>query len=544
MHILRLLRDSGLPPPTSILVITGLAALGNAALIALVNLAAQQASTGAPDTTVLVPLYIGLFAFFYVANRMSLRETNRYVQHCLARLRLRLADKIRRSPLRSLETIGHGQLLAVVAQETSHLSQNLPLFVGAMQSAVLLAFVLLYVAVLSPISFVLLGSLLIAGLYGFWRGRVALNRSMGAVYGHEAGMLDSMSAFTKGFTEIRLNAARNDALFARFTQVVDGLERAVVAIGGRWVALLHFSNVFLYFLIGIVIFALPVFFHGYTDVIYKIVAATIFCTGPLISITAVTHLYARAEIGLGHTYALEALLDREARPLAPAAPSRFSGFKTIEARDLTLAYRGPDGAPLFTLGPLDLTLARGETLFLTGGNGSGKSTAVRLLCGLYAPDGGQIMVDGVPVTPEASQEYRELFAAVFPDFHLFDRLHGLSHVPPQDVTALIARMGLADKVRFEKGRFSTADLSTGQRKRLALIAALLEEREIYLFDEWAADQDPHFREAFYTEILPELRRQGRTVIAVTHDDRYFHCATRRVELEFGRVRAEHAGEVA
>ncbi len=542
MHILRLLRDSAQPLPISILVVTCLAGLANAALIGLVNLAAERAATGTgSDRGELVPIYVGLFAFFYVANRMSLKETNRFVQGRLARLRLRLVDKIRRSPLRSLEAVGHGELFAVVAQETGYLSQNLPLFVGAMQSAFLLVFVLLYICVLSPIAFLILGGLTAVGLWLFWQGRMALNRRMGAVYGHEAAMIDGMNAFISGFQEIRLNADRNDALFRRFTGIIGDLERAVVGIGARWVALLHFSNAFMYVLLGIVIFVLPMFFEGYTDTIYKIAAAAIFCTGPVISITAATHLYARAEIGLGHVYAVEERLDRVARPLAPAAPSRFRGFSKIEAKGLTLVYRDAADDPLFTFGPLDMTLTRGEIVFLTGGNGSGKSTAMMLMAGLYPPDAGHIEVDGVTVGPDEAQDYRELFAAIFPDFHLFDRLHGLGAVEPARVEALIERMGLGGKVRFERGRFSTTDLSTGQKKRLAMVAALLEEREVYLFDEWAADQDPEFRESFYAEILPQLAREGRTVLAVTHDERYFHHATRRIELDLGRIRTGGEG---
>ena len=144
-------------------------------------------------------------------------------------------------------------------------------------------------------------------------------------------------------------------------------------------------------------------------------------------------------------------------------------------------------------------------------------------------------IDGVPVEASAMQAYRELFAGIFPDFHLFDRLHGLEQVAPERVQALIERMELGDKVNYANGRFSTQDLSTGQRKRLAMIVALLEDREIYFFDEWAADQDAHFRAAFYTEILPELKQRGKTVVVVTHDDRFWHMCDRSVSLDLGRV---------
>ena len=90
-------------------------------------------------------------------------------------------------------------------------------------------------------------------------------------------------------------------------------------------------------------------------------------------------------------------------------------------------------------------------------------------------------------------------------------------------------------VTVKDGVFSTVKLSRGQRKRLALLTAYLEDRPIYVFDEWAADQDPVFRRIFYLRLLPELKARGKTVVAITHDDRYFGDADRIVKLEEGKV---------
>ena len=71
--------------------------------------------------------------------------------------------------------------------------------------------------------------------------------------------------------------------------------------------------------------------------------------------------------------------------------------------------------------------------------------------------------------------------------------------------------------------------------RKALISALLEDREIYIFDEWAADQDPQFRKRFYEKIIPELKQKGKTIFAVTHDDHYWNLADIVVKMEYGRI---------
>lgn len=170
---------------------------------------------------------------------------------------------------------------------------------------------------------------------------------------------------------------------------------------------------------------------------------------------------------------------------------------------------------------------------IAGGNGAGKSTLLRVLTGLYPTETGDILLDGRRPTRD---RLRALFATVFTDFHLFDRLYGVGQVDPERVGRLLERLLLSGKVTLREGAFSTTTaLSTGQRKRLALIAAVLEDRPVLIFDEWTADQDPEFREIFYSELLPELKEAGRTVIAVTHDDRYFDRADRLIRMRRGQI---------
>lgn len=537
---MRLLRTDRFDGVLRALYVTCLAGLANAVLIGLINLAAEAVASGERVEARLFVLYLIAFAIYALANQASLRRADGFLQERLGELRLRLADKIRRAELRTLEGLGRGRLYAVVAQEINHLSQTFPLLVAASQSLFLLVFCLLYIAYLSPISFLVIGIVTTLALLYYYHRRQVLNAAMISVHAQEGEMLDSLMHFTAGFQEIRLNADKNDALFTRYTRIVDDLRGLIVGIGDKWVSLLLFSNAFLYSLLGIVIFVLPGFFSGYTDIIYKIAAAAIFCVGPVTAVTSAAPLFTKASIGLGHVYRLEELLDQGgmAHPARPtSAHSRFGGFASIAFEGIGFTYRDPEGEGGFSTGPWSLELRSGEQLYLLGGNGSGKSTALKLMSGLYPVDTGAIRVDGVAVTPETLQEYRELFSCIFPDFHLFDRLHGLEDVDPERVRELIARMELADKVSYAEGRFSTQDLSSGQRKRLAMIVALLEDREIYFFDEWAADQDAHFRTAFYAEILPELKRCGKTVVVVTHDDRFWHLCDRTVTLDLGQMLA-------
>jgi putative pyoverdin transport system ATP-binding/permease protein len=205
----------------------------------------------------------------------------------------------------------------------------------------------------------------------------------------------------------------------------------------------------------------------------------------------------------------------------------------LELRRVVFSYVADDSR--FDVGPIDLRIAAGETVFITGGNGSGKSTLIKLLTGLYAPLAGELWVNDVPVTQGSAQAYRDRFCAVFSDFHLFRKFYGIA-APDGDVARdWLETMEMSDKTVVRDDGFSTIDLSAGQRKRLALIGAMFEDKPIVVLDEWAADQDPHFRRKFYEEVLPRMKAAGKTVIAVTHDDRYFHHADRRLHMDEGQL---------
>jgi ABC-type siderophore export system fused ATPase/permease subunit len=172
---------------------------------------------------------------------------------------------------------------------------------------------------------------------------------------------------------------------------------------------------------------------------------------------------------------------------------------------------------------------------VVGGNGSGKTVLIRLLTGLYPPAAGHLLYNGAPVGDGERQAYREQFSTVFTDFHLFSELLGRRDTQPSRVTAWLDYFGLAGKTGFAAGRFSSLALSTGQRKRLALAVAMLDERPILVLDEFGAEQDPERRHQFYRQWLAEFRRLGKTVIVVSHDDHYFDAADRLIRMDFGRV---------
>jgi len=233
--------------------------------------------------------------------------------------------------------------------------------------------------------------------------------------------------------------------------------------------------------------------------------------------------------------ALQSILGTsEAREIAP--PKRFD---KIEIQNMVFRYVDKFSDTTFQIGPLDFTLKSGELVFITGGNGSGKSTFLRVLAGLYPPDSGEVLLDGIRIHDETRDTYRGLMSAIFFDYHLFQRLYGIPDPDPAEIDRLLRKFRLEDKTGISpEGEFRTLDLSGGQRRRLALIVSMLEKRPIMLLDEWTAEQDPEFRRKFYDELLPEMMQAGATVVVITHDDRYLdelHLRARRIRMDEGRI---------
>jgi putative ATP-binding cassette transporter len=304
-----------------------------------------------------------------------------------------------------------------------------------------------------------------------------------------------------------------------------------------------YGQAFYFIIIGAVLFLAPRL--GVTDVavLTGFALTILYMNSPISSIVGLLPSFSRAAVSLDKLEQLGlSLAERQEVGANVPAKAVLPAFRDIEIRGMTYTYwRTGEDRP-FTLGPLDLALRKGELVFVTGGNGSGKSSFARLATGLYVPDQGNVHYNGVLITDVLREAYRQKFSAVFSDFFLFDMLFGM--VTPElhgRVQELLELFLLRDKVAVVDGRFSTTSLSQGQRKRLALLTAFIEDRELYLFDEWAADQDPEFKQVFYMKILPDLKARGKTAIVISHDDHYYHVADRVLKFEDGALVDEKPG---
>ena len=339
----------------------------------------------------------------------------------------------------------------------------------------------------------------------------------------------------EGFQQVRLNRQRSDDLYADAEAISQAVKESKVQTASLYNGKYILSQAFFYTNLAAIVFVLPQLIPTYLDTLSDITVAIVFFIGPLTVVVSSIPAYFRANIAAEHIFALEQKLDEFRKAPSPNAIQSIDSFTKITLTDVEFAYGGEDRAERFRIGPLSFDINAGEILFIVGGNGSGKSTLLKVLTSLYQPQKGMLAIDGLTVDDVTIHAYRELFSIIFSDFHLFHKLYGLRHVDSEKVSELLEQMQLDDKTTYAEGRFTSLDLSTGQRKRMALLVSLLEDKQICIFDEWAAEQDPEFRSYFYEHLLHELQSDGKTIIAVTHDDRYFHHADRIIKIEYGKL---------
>ena len=539
MTLWRFLSSHSDVPLPRVMAVAGVSGLSNAMLLAVINRAAYSVSDGGIDLRVFV-LFLLAIALYVLSQSYILRVSGIEVEKIIARLRVRLSDKIRHADLQSLEHLGRSQLYSTMNTDTLTLSQTTAPMILAGQGVILVFCSLGYLFLLSKAAFTLTLIIVAAGIAINAAHKKQLTREMEMATERENEFFSVLTHLVDGFKEVKINAARSRDLYEHMKviagQVAALKTKTAIRYADKYIA----SQVLFYLLIGAMVFIVPVVTVMAPDDVQRITASILFITGPLTMVVGSYPAYRAAEYAVHNIVRLEEELDgaqgayvADRNNGATAPPARL-----IEMKGVQFSYRDHAGQPGFSVGPFDFTLNQGELLFIVGGNGSGKSTFLKLLTGLYDPDAGEILVDGVPVPTVGRQNYRELYSAIFSDYHLFERLYGIPDVDRQRVFDLLRQMQIERKTTWANGRFQNQDLSTGQRKRLALIISLLEDKPMYIFDEWAADQDPEFRKFFYESLLPEMKRQGKTVVAATHDDRSFHVGDRTLKMEVGQFVAD------
>jgi putative ATP-binding cassette transporter len=509
----------------------------NAGLVAIINQALGAASERLPA---LGWQFLLLALAVLVTRTLSQTIFVRLGQSTKAALRMKTIRSVTGASYQSLERQGSAKALTVLTQD---LDTIVVFFLSvpalAMNGSIVLG-CLVYLGYLSWQVLIFAIVTIVIGSLGF---HLANTRAMFHLRGsrrREDDLVKDFRALFDGAKELKLHRRRKNAF-------VDGsLATNVEAVRIQrtrgyvlYTAAASWGSMILLVFIGCVLFLLTRFQPVQAHVLSGYAVVFLYMIMPIEGLLSSIPSLSSAKVALERIDQVNRDLPQE--NVTPAEPAR--SFDSIALNGVTHSYFREKENEVFTLGPVNFAFQPGELVYLIGGNGSGKTTLAKILLGLYAPEGGEISLNGRPVKEVDRDVYRQHFSVVFSDFFLFDELHGLQ-IDGLDAQArqLLELLHLEHKVTIRDGRFSTTDLSQGQRKRLALLVAYLEDRPFYVFDEWAADQDPTFKEVFYRRLLPDLKAQGKTVLVITHDDRYFSLADRYIKLDYGQVVEIGAGE--
>jgi putative ATP-binding cassette transporter len=464
-----------------------------------------------------------------------------FAQATTARLRQDLVRRILAVPLRHLEALGTPRLMVALTEDILEITQatlSVPTF--TVNFAMLLGGAI-YLAWLSLPVFLGLFAL---GVVGAVTYRLMIRRGFGHLAAAREGqdrLFHHFRSLTEGIKELKLHRARRDSFLADDVAPATAVcRRNNVAAETRFILAQNWNQLLFLVLIGLILFLLPRAGHVTPQAMTGYVIALLYLMGPLAALLGSLSVFSRADISLQKVEKLGLALSAHPDDNRSGPPSA-AGFETLELVQVTHHYHREREDDNFLLGPIDLTFRPGELTFLIGGNGSGKSTLAKVITGLYPPAGGEIRLNGRVIGDHNRDDYRQSFSAVFADYFLFDRIGAATAGADERARVYLEQLHLNHKVQIEHGLFSTTQLSSGQRKRLALLCAYLEDRPFYLFDEWASDQDPLFKDVFYTKILPELRSRGKAVLVISHDERYFRCADRLIKLDYGKITGESRG---
>ncbi|NDJ19253.1 cyclic peptide export ABC transporter [Myxacorys almedinensis] len=517
----------------AIAIFTGfLSGISSAGLIALISRAigAKEAEMGT-----VAGAFIGLAAISLVTSVISQVILIRLAQDAVFHLRMRLGRQILASELNHLERLGSAPVMATLTEDVQAVATAVSSFPFLCIDLATIVGCFAYIGWLSWIVFLMVMGLFIASFVACqWilnqgRKRLAYARDDQDI------LFKHFRAITDGIKELKLHYPRRQMFLSDDLEVTSAsFRRHNVDALVLFAAAASFGKLIFFFAIGFVLFALPNILSVPLQTLSGYVLTFTYLILPLDKIVLKLPVLGQASVSLDKINALGLSLKSRSEAIAVPAPTH-PDWSSLELRHVTHTYYQTEDSN-FVLGPIDLTLRPGEIVFVVGGNGSGKSTLAKLLTGLYVPESGAIVFDGHPISERDREWYRQHFSAVFADFYLFDRLLGID-APNLDAQAhsYLKQLHLDHKVQIVEGHLSTTKLSQGQRKRLTLLTAYLEDRPIYLFDEWASDQDPVFRELFYQEFLPKLKHQGKTILVISHDDHYFQSADRIIKLDYGQI---------
>ncbi|MBW5891259.1 multidrug ABC transporter permease/ATP-binding protein [Pectobacterium polaris] len=533
MELLRIVYQQYRWPFLAVILLSLLSAALGIGLIAFINL--QLIETVNQSLSVL-PQFLGLLLLLMGVTLVSQLALTTLGHHFVYRLRGQFIKRILDTNIARIEQIGSAQLLASLSSDIRNITIAFVRLPELIQGIVLTIGSAAYLAWLSPKMLVVTSVWIAITLWGGFMLVSRVYRHLTQVREAEDRLQKDYETVINGRKELTLNRERAQKLYEEVYQAnAQDYRQNVIRADTFHLSAVNWSNIMMLGVIGAVFFMANNLAWADTNVAATYSLTLLFLRTPMLQAVGALPTLLSAQVAFNKLKRFD-LADYQEPFSVAAAPA---SWHTLELRDVVFRYDDSG----FEVGPINLVITRGELVFLIGGNGSGKSTLAMLLTGLYTPVSGSLLLDNRPVTAETREDYQRLFSAIFTDFHLFGQMMGPRGTEPDTalVDSWLDRLNMRHKLTLENHQVMNLQLSQGQRKRVALLLAVAEQRDILLLDEWAADQDPQFRRVFYLELLPQLRALGKTIVAISHDDHYFEHADRLLEMHQGTL-SELTGE--
>ena len=505
-----------------------LSGLLGAGLIALINTALHTEGSTHGLIAGFILLVLGIIA----SNLLSHAFFNRAGQDAVLALCLDLSKKLFTASYQLLEEKGQSRILLTLTDDVRAIASAIAIIPLLLMNTAILVGCSAYLAYLSwKVFLIVLAVVLSASVVHKILNQRAFQCVQRAREARET-ILRLLRHLVEGLKELHLRPSNGQALLKdNLEPAANDFKRENIAAGIQYGYMQAWTQLMFYGTIGTLLFSIPLMKNIPSETLTGYLFAFFLHDGPISGIYWVSTDVKPGRNGLEKNSRVGPLFTSGHIPEEPTnSPHINSTWQNLELRGVAFRYSpASQSDESFTLGPLNFSIGPGEIVLIAGGNGSGKTTFVKLLCGLYTPHEGHILLNNTFITPDNRKWYREHLAVVFSDFHLFEKLTGMvKSGQDTQVEHFQKDLHLDKKVTLTDGSYTFDGLSHGQRRRLALLLTFIDDRPIYLFDEWAADQDPYFKDFFYHKFLPELKASGKSAIVVTHDDGYFHVGDRVV----------------
>lgn len=510
-------------------VISLLSGLGNSMVIFIVNYAMNVDLVAKRN---LFLLLVCALTIYIIGQKIVRYDLINLTSSIVYKKRIELIKLILNADYQKFTNINDGSIENCINSDTTVISNFTNILIGGLTNAATTFFCLAYIGILNKKGLLLICIIILLAAVVYALISQNANKSWNKARVVQNIFFQRLKDLVGGFSELYISRRKREDYLKDMDQVCKTYRDEINKGNYKFANVFIIGELVFTLVIGMISFIVPIVFYGYHYDVFSVVFMLLYIAGPINGIINMIPNLIQVRISWNKIQQfVDKLSDyKNTNNITVIHNNWRDAFDQLEVKEMVFRY---DTDNKFQIGPMSLCFQKGQISFIIGGNGSGKSSFVKVLTGLYEYQEGKILVNGEKIS---GPNLGELFSTVLSECYLFECLYGIDATDKEiEIQKYIQELDLGDKVEVYENKFSTLQLSSGQRKRLALLVAFLEDKPIFLFDEWASNQDPYFKEVFYCKILPRLKMKGKCVIAITHDDAFFHIADQIYRMDEGAV---------